>query len=88
MSVVALVSVYVSFWMLGLLLALPFEARHHDDAAPRVPGEDRGAPDGFRPTRAVVRATLFATAVFAVLYLVHRFGWLTPATFAFFTPGR
>ena len=78
MRPVSIIALYVSLWMLGLLLVLPFEARHHDEAAEHVPGEDRGAPTGFRPTRAALRATVFATVLFAAIYLNYTFGWITP----------
>lgn len=80
MRPVSIIALYVSLWMLGLLLMLPFEAREHDEAAQHVPGEDRGAPTGFRPKRAAVRATIFATVLFAVIYLNYAFGWITPET--------
>ena len=89
MRPVSIIALYISFWMLGLLFALPFEARGSDAAEPLVPGQDRGAPTGFQPKRAALRATIFATLLFAAVFLNYRFGWITPQMVEIFgAPGN
>jgi len=76
MGVVGLVSVYVSLWMLALLLVLPFAYRKDDDEAV-VPGQAESAPTQFNGGPTVIRATLLGTAMFALLLLDQHFGWVT-----------
>jgi predicted secreted protein len=75
-GVVGLISVYVSLWMLSLLLALPFAYRK-DEGEALVPGQADGAPSRFDGRATVIRATLLGTALFALLLLDEHFGWVT-----------
>jgi predicted secreted protein len=75
-GVIGLISVYVSLWMLALLLVLPFAYRK-DDGEALVPGQADSAPSGFDGKTAVIRATILATALFALLLLDEHFGWVT-----------
>jgi predicted secreted protein len=77
MRPVSILALYVSLWMLALLLVLPFEARS-SDGEPGVRDVASGAPAGFRPRRALIRATILATLVFVPIYLNSMFGWVTP----------
>lgn len=76
MGVVGLISVYVSFWMLALLLVLPF-AHRKDEGEVLVPGQADSAPSGFDGKATLIRATLLGTALFALLLLDEHFGWVT-----------
>lgn len=76
MGVVGLISVYVSLWMLALLLVLPF-AYSRDEDEPIVPGQADSAPSRFDGKVTVIRATLLGTAMFALLLLDQHFGWIT-----------
>jgi predicted secreted protein len=88
MRPVSIIALYVSLWMLGLLLALPFEARAGSDE-PHVPGQADSAPAGFNPKRAAIRATIIATLLFAPIYLNSLFGWVTPQMVDIFgAPGQ
>jgi predicted secreted protein len=75
-GVVGLISVYVSLWMLALLLVLPFAYRK-DEGEAMVPGQADSAPSRFDGRAAVIRATILGTALFALLMLDLRFGWVT-----------
>lgn len=76
MSAVGLVSVYVSLWMLALLLVLPFAHRKNENET-LVPGQADSAPSTFDGKTTVIRATLLGTALFALLLLDQHFGWVT-----------
>jgi len=76
MGAVGLISVYVSLWMLALLLVLPF-AYHKDENETVVPGQADSAPSRFNGRATVIRATLLGTAMFALLLLDQHFGWVT-----------
>ena len=76
MGVVALVSVYVSLWMLALLLVLPFAYRK-DEGEATVPGQADSAPSHFDGKATMIRATILGTTLFALLLLDQHFGWIT-----------
>ena len=76
MGVIGLISVYDSLWMLALLLVLALGYRK-DDGEALVPGQADSAPSGFDGKTAVIRATILATALFALLLLDEHFGWVT-----------
>jgi len=75
-GVVGLISVYVSLWMLALLLVLPLAYRK-DDGEALVPGQADSAPSRFDGKATVIRATLLGTVLFALLLLDEHFGWVT-----------
>ena len=76
MGALGLVSVYVSFWMLALLLVLPLAYRKDADEAV-VPGQADSAPSSFDLRKTLIRATVLGTLLFALLLLDEHYGWIT-----------
>lgn len=75
----SMVAIYFLFWVFSVFLVLPFGVRTAEEAGvPAVPGQAESAPHVFRLRRVLVRATLVATALFALFALNYRFGWVTP----------
>jgi len=80
-------AIYLLFWIMSAFLVLPFEVRARGDteAVARVPGQEQGAPQAFRPGRIALRTTLVATVLFALFYANYLEGWVTPAMLDLFS---
>lgn len=78
MSIFSLIAIYLLFWVFSAILVLPFGVRtHHEAGVELVPGQAESAPVEFRPRRAVLRATVLATALCGLYYANYVNGWVT-----------
>ena len=76
MSVTTAIAIYFLIWWITLFAVLPFGVRRQDEDGAIAPGTDPGAPAIPRLGMKVMWTTLVASAIFAVLYVVHANGWL------------
>lgn len=72
-------AIFALFWALSIFFVLPFHARRGDatSGAEPTPGEDRGAPPGFRAGRAAIHVTLVAGLLFGLFYINYVRGYIT-----------
>lgn len=78
MSWKTVVAIYLLFWVMSAFLVLPFEARNGVAAASDlIAGQERGAPAGFRPRRAIFRTTVLSAVLFGLFYANYVNGWIT-----------
>jgi predicted secreted protein len=78
MSWKTVVAIYLLFWVMSAFLVLPFEARAKGDGeGVPIPGQDRGAPAAFRPSRVMTRTTILSSLLFGLFYANYLNGWVT-----------
>ena len=75
----SILAIYTLFWAFSAFFVLPFHGRRaEDDAAPLVPGQDRGAPATVRPGRILLQMTIVATIGFVLYYAAYVNGVVDP----------
>ena len=73
----SILAIYLLFWVMSFFLVIPFGVRTDEEAgAERAPGHADSAPHRFSFRGAALRATLLATALFALFYLNYVNGWI------------
>jgi len=77
MKIGSILAIYTLFWVMSLFVVLPFGVRtSEEEGFERVPGQAESAPHRFSLPRAMVRATLVATPLFALYYANYVYGWV------------
>ncbi len=83
MQISSIIAIYILFWVISAFIMLPIGIRTHDEMGEaKIKGQADSAPANFRPKIVLVRATLLASALFALFYANYIFGWITAETFA------
>lgn len=70
MTLGAAVAIYFVVWWITLFAVLPFGVRTQAEAGDVVPGAPASAPEKTSIPRIVVRNTIVASTVFAIIYWV------------------
>ena len=84
MQIQSILAIYFLFWVLSVFVVLPFGVRTAEEAGvEKVPGQADSAPVRFSVGRVALRATIVATAAFALFYANWHFGWVTADLFAY-----
>lgn len=74
----SMLAIYALFWVMSGFLVLPFGVRTADEVGvAKIPGQADSAPHAFSFGKVALRATILATALFALFVLNYRFGWIT-----------
>ena len=74
----SMLAVFVLVWTICLFINLPLGIRTHEEAGEaKIPGQADSAPANFRPLRVILRTTILALAICALLYINYREGWVT-----------
>lgn len=83
MQITSILAIYILFWVISAFIMLPIGIRTHDEVGEaKIKGQADSAPANFRPKIVLFRATLLASALFALFYANYVFGWITTETFA------
>ena len=73
----SILAIYFLFWVASAFLLLPFGVRTDEEVgADRVAGQADSAPHRFDIANHVFKASLLATALFALYYANWYFGWV------------
>jgi predicted secreted protein len=81
----SILAIYFLFWVASAFLLLPFGVRTDEEVgAEKIPGQADSAPHRFDFASHVSRASLLATALFALYYANWYFGWLGVADLDFY----
>jgi len=73
----SILAIYFLFWVASAFLLLSFGIRTDEEVgAEKIPGQADSAPHRFDIARHVIRASLLATALFALYYANWYFGWI------------
>lgn len=74
----SILAIYFLVWVLCAFVVLPFGIRtHEEEGHEKIPGQADSAPANFRPGRVIVRATILASVICALIVLNYREGWIT-----------
>lgn len=74
----SILAIFALVWVICAFINLPLGIRTHEEAGEaRIPGQADSAPANFRPLRVIVRTTVMALAISALIFLNYREGWLT-----------
>ncbi|HVL30526.1 MAG TPA: DUF1467 family protein [Sphingomicrobium sp.] len=77
MKLGSILAIYFLFWVASAFLLLPFGVRTDEEVGARkVAGQADSAPHRFDIPSHVLKATLLATALFALYYANWHFGWV------------
>ena len=77
MKLGSILAIYFLFWVASAFLLLPFGVRTDEEVGARkVAGQADSAPHRFDIAGHVLKATLLATALFALYYANWHFGWI------------
>ena len=77
MKLGSILAIYFLFWVASAFLLLSFGIRTDEEVgAEKIPGQADSAPHRFDIARHVIRASLLATALFALYYANWYFGWI------------
>lgn len=68
------VAIYFLIWWITLFAVLPWGVRNQEEAGDVSPGTDPGAPAIHRVWGKLGWTTVYATAIFAVLYFLYARG--------------
>jgi predicted secreted protein len=83
MQVTSIIAIYILFWVISAFIMLPIGIKTHDELGEaKTKGQADSAPANFRPKIVLFRATLLASALFAIFYINYIYGWITTETFA------
>ena len=86
MSFSSALAIYLLFWVMTGFVVLPFGVRTADEmGVEKVPGQADSAPANFRPGRVALIVTLVSAVAFGLFYANYVNGWLTAASFDFFS---
>ncbi len=78
MSIGSAIAVYFLFFVFTAFLMLPFGVRTDEEVgAARVAGQAESAPHRFELKKHLLRAALFAAALFGLFYANWTQGWIT-----------
>jgi len=81
----SILAIYFLFWVTSAFLLLPFGVRTDEEVgAEKVPGQADSAPHRFDIRGHVIKATIIATALFALYYANWYFGWISPDDLDFY----
>jgi predicted secreted protein len=88
MSWVAILAIYLLFWVLSAFLILPIGIRSQEELGmEKVPGQADGVPGNFRPLQVVVRTTILSAGLFGLFYANYLYGWVDRHSFDFLIGG-
>lgn len=77
MSWVAIVAIYVLFFVASAFLLLPFGVRTDEEAGtPKIPGQSDSAPHRFDLPRHLLKAALMGLILFGLYYANWTYGWV------------
>lgn len=83
MQITSILAIYILFWVISAFIMLPIGIRTHDEVGEaKTKGQADSAPANFRPKLVIIRATILASALFALFYANYELGWITTETFA------
>ena len=74
MKIGTLIAIYFLIWWTVLFAVLPWGVRSKHECGEFVPGTDPGAPAIHRVWRKLLWTTVFASAIFAILYVIYSQG--------------
>jgi predicted secreted protein len=74
MGVSTLIAIYFLIWWTVLFAVLPWGVRSQHEGGEFVPGTDPGAPAIHRVWSKLLWTTVFASAIFAILYVIYSQG--------------
>ncbi len=81
----SILAIYFLFWVGSAFLLLPFGVRTDEEmGTEKIPGQADSAPHKFDIPAHVLRATILATALFALYYANWHFGWITTEDLDFY----
>jgi predicted secreted protein len=75
MALTTAIAIYFLIWWLTLFIVLPWGVTSQYEEG--APGTDPGAPRVPHVGAKLIWTTVVATAIFAVLAVVYRMGWIT-----------
>jgi predicted secreted protein len=74
----SILAIYFLLWVVCAFIVMPFGIRTHDEAGhEKIPGQADSAPANFQPLKVILRTTILSAAVFALIFLNYREGWIT-----------
>jgi predicted secreted protein len=81
----SILAIYFLLWVVCAFMVMPFGIRTHDEAGhEKIPGQADSAPANFRPLAVILRTTVLSAAVFAIIFLNYKEGWITAKDIDFF----
>jgi predicted secreted protein len=82
MSIALGIAIYIVIWWTVLFAVLPIGVRTQDEDGVVVPGTPASAPTAPRLVRVVVLTTAISTLLFAVAWMVMRYGAILQCFFS------
>jgi predicted secreted protein len=74
----SILAIYFLLWVVCAFIVMPFGIRTHDEAGhEKIPGQADSATANCQPLKVILRPTILSAAVFALIFLNYREGWIT-----------